>query len=811
MGLDKAKPVFSVDCTAPTAGRFMGIIASSTAFVDALRESQLIDSVLFNELTPEFIGQHADPRALARVLVEWEWLSRYQVDIIFQGRANELVLGPYRLLEPLGEGGMGQVFKAVQQRLDRIVALKIIRPEKISQDVEVVRRFQREARATAAMLHPNIVVVYDADQVGNTHFIAMEYVAGHDLSKMVRQSGPLDIGRACEYIRQAALGLQHAHECGLVHRDIKPSNLLVTTPPPPRGSAIKLQTHRPPQISGGRSPGQRIAPRSPTGVVKILDMGLARVNLSEDGQASSLLTQYGMVIGTPAFIAPEQARNPHQVDIRADLYGLGATLYYMLTGQTPFPGGSVVETLLRHQTDEPKPVEQWRPDIPFAVARVVRRLMAKDPAARYQTPGELAEIMTPLAALVIPSAPTVAPSLVPSAPTEKGDFGHALSTPTTGDNTASPLAQTIDRASLVAAPPAAVNHVESPAEQRPKFTEQTPRPSMAEPHGLSATVLNVAVPVGPQPAQRTAKLKGPQGWVSAVAFSPDRHWIASGEVGGGLRLWGFGKEAGDHAVPQAHIGDTTALSFFSDGKILASGAGGVNGVVRIWDVTPQGPQPRLSLPAPNVNIAALAFAPTGHFLALACGDGSARVWDLANPRLREANSFKGRTVPVDALIFTPDGKGLVTGSRDGNIRIWSLSSSFWNNKGPVVLEAHRGEIRTLAITRDGLTLASAGVDHCVRLWDLSGPKPRERAVLEGHTGTVRALRFVDDGGTLVSADDGGRVYRWDSGAASKAREWLLPGLMVCSLDITRDGRYVATGTTEGTILVYRLYPKGTRP
>jgi serine/threonine protein kinase len=258
---------------------------------------------------------------------------------------------------------MGVVFKA-EDSLGRLVALKVIRDERLAHP-EALRRFHREVRAAAQMAHPNVVYAHDAGQVGGTPFFVMEYVEGTDLAQLVAQLGPLPVAEACEYTRQAALGLRHAHQRGLVHRDIKPSNLLLTS----------------------------------KGVVKVLDLGLARLFESDPTQPTSTeLTAEGAVIGTPDFIAPEQALDARSADIRSDLYSLGSTLYFLLTGRPPFPGGSLAQKLLKHQLHDPTPVERLRPEVPPGVAAVVRRLMAKRPRDRYQTPGEAAQALAGAAA-----------------------------------------------------------------------------------------------------------------------------------------------------------------------------------------------------------------------------------------------------------------------------------------------------------------------------------------------------------------------------------------------------------------------------
>jgi serine/threonine-protein kinase len=387
-------------------------LATLASFVDGIFQSQILDAEQRDEVR-RLQDEVENPRALAQLLLRREWLTAYQINQIFQGKGAGLTLGPYVLLERIGEGGMGQVYKARQKLLNRVVALKVIRKECLN-NPKVILRFQREIRAAGQLSHPHIVRAYDADQVRGTYYIALEYIDGVDLAKLVKDSGPLPVNQACEYIRQAALGLQHASERGLIHRDIKPANLLVT-----RGIASDRRRSsgvipRPLQLLAKQSSGmlKRAEPalHYPWGVVKILDMGLARCTDASPNRASTHLTQIGSVMGTPEFIAPEQARDSHNSDIRADLYSLGCTLYFLLTGQPPFPNGTMTEKLLQHQFNEPDPVDVIRREalqawasanakagvarkmlyVPAAVDRVVRRLLAKDPDDRYQTPAELA-------------------------------------------------------------------------------------------------------------------------------------------------------------------------------------------------------------------------------------------------------------------------------------------------------------------------------------------------------------------------------------------------------------------------------------
>lgn len=337
-------------------------IHSAAHFVETLRQHPLLESAPKDELA-KLVEQFADPKGLAREMMQRGWITPYQINQVFQGRAGDLVLGPYIIQERVGEGGMGAVFKARHQRLARVVALKVIRKQHMTRPDSSVR-FQREARAAAQLAHPNIVGVYDSDQAGGTHYLAMEYVEGIDLARLVKQSGPLPIGQGCEYIRQAALGLQHAHDNGLVHRDIKPSNLVVAR----------------------RTPGD-------TPVVKILDFGLARFTSEtvEDGQ----LTDTGQVMGTPDYIAPEQAHNTRSADIRADIFSLGCSLFYLLTGQVPFAGENVMEKLAARISGQSRSVWELRPEVPPELAAVVTKMIAMKPEDRYQVPADVAVALAP--------------------------------------------------------------------------------------------------------------------------------------------------------------------------------------------------------------------------------------------------------------------------------------------------------------------------------------------------------------------------------------------------------------------------------
>ena len=284
-------------------------------------------------------------------------------------------IGQYRLLGRLGAGGMGTVYKALHKKLDRIVAVKLLPDEKV-QDAAAVARFEREMRAVGKLDHPNIVRAFDAGEDEGTHFLVMECVEGLDLATLVRRMGGLPVSDACELVRQAAVGLQHVHQHGLVHRDIKPSNLMLT--------------------SGRTAPPAEVE-QPETATVKILDLGLALLDPLRLPETTEL-TSVGQMMGTLDYMAPEQGSDSHQVDIRADIYSLGATLYKLLCGKAPFAGkqyDTPVKKMMALAIDQPEPIARRCPEIPAELAAVVERMLAKQPADRFAEPREVAEALAP--------------------------------------------------------------------------------------------------------------------------------------------------------------------------------------------------------------------------------------------------------------------------------------------------------------------------------------------------------------------------------------------------------------------------------
>lgn len=349
----------------------------ASRIVDDLEDSRILPRPRFEELVGEILPRCDDWHIVAPELVYRGWLTPYQAHQLLLGRGADLVVGSYVLLEPIGEGGMGVIYRARNWKLDTPAAVKVIRPDRV-RDPVAVGRFLREVRVLGAIRHPHVVHALDADIDGERLYCAMELVPGTDLGQLLAERGALPIETACRYAAQLAEALRHISTLGLVHRDLKPANVLVTQD----GSAVKLS-----------------------------DLGLARFDDPDWGQTD--LTRQGIMIGTPDYVAPEQIRDSRSADIRSDLYSLGCTLYHMLAGRPPFGGLDTLDKLHHQQAVDPIPVEQLRPDVPANVAVVVRTLLAKRPRDRYQDPAEVVAALRPY---LHPAGDTVADMAAPTAP-----------------------------------------------------------------------------------------------------------------------------------------------------------------------------------------------------------------------------------------------------------------------------------------------------------------------------------------------------------------------------------------------------------
>jgi serine/threonine protein kinase len=520
--------------------------ATFDEFLDVLAESGLVDEKRLEAFLEQWYVASSvpeNPRELAEDMLKAGLITPFQKDNLLQGKRHGYIIADkYILLGHLGAGGMGSVYLCEHKVMRRRVALKVLPPALVAKDPEYLERFHREARAAAALDHPNIVRAHDVDQDDKFHFLVMEYVEGTNLHDLTLKEGPLDVQRAADYIAQAATGLEHAHEAGLVHRDIKPSNLLVDR----------------------------------KGTVKILDMGLA-LFFQEKGE--SLTQQYdaSAVLGTADYLAPEQVGDSHGVDIRADIYSLGLTFFFLLTGKSPYgEEGTVAQKLLWHQLRPAKSVREFRPDVPEELAAIIDKMIAKKPAQRFQTPGEVVEALAPWAQGL---ADAVEAEEAPPAGQETVDF-----TPTEADMAAPTLRR---RASPPGTAPDSDTQVPAPTgARRPK----TVRVSQATPTNRQARPERREKAGGPKP-RSSAKYRRPK--ARPAGFWTPQWLIWAGAAGGLLLVLLLG------VVLWAVIHRLNARKSAAQDEV-AQGVGPADSRPK----TPEGPKPRpttplIPIPAPE--------------------------------------------------------------------------------------------------------------------------------------------------------------------------------------------------------------------
>ena len=327
---------------------------SANSFVNLLEKSGIVEpenlkpAITALKEKAHAAGEQITTTGLVDHLIECELITQWQADKFLAGKYKGFFLGKFKLLGHLGSGGMSSVYLARHKISDQLRAIKVLPRKKVA-DKSYLDRFYLEARVAASLNHPNVVRIYDICQEDGVHYMVMEYAKGEDLLELVNRTGPLKFADAARYVADACEGLKHAHEKELVHRDIKPANLL-----------LDENQH-----------------------VKLLDLGLALVN--QDDEESLTVLYNEKVMGTADYLAPEQAINSHNVDLRADIYSLGCTLYFLLVGHPPFPKGTLAQRIANHQSVDPPSVTTLREDVPETLLHILESMMCKDPDQRMQT------------------------------------------------------------------------------------------------------------------------------------------------------------------------------------------------------------------------------------------------------------------------------------------------------------------------------------------------------------------------------------------------------------------------------------------
>lgn len=359
-------------------------------FLEMVGKSRLVEPATLEKFTQKLHELHGEPlpddaSLIAKSMVAEGLLTAWHTEKLLAGKYKGFFLGKYKLLGHIGTGGMSSVYLAEHTRMLDKRAIKVL-PRTRVKDATYLARFQLEAKAIASLSHPNIVLAYDIDNEGDVHYIVMEYVEGVDLQVLVRRDGPLAPTQAALLIAQAADGLQHAHQRGVVHRDVKPANLLLDL----------------------------------DGRVRLLDMGLALVSAQDEESLTVMHNEN--VLGTADYLAPEQALNSHQVDHRADIYGLGCTLYYLLTGHPPFPEGTLAQRIAKHQKVMPTSIRLLRDDCPGELEGICVKMIQKEPQYRYQSAADVAEALRQFAAHA-PPAKKLVPAKMGTVPTGVSSAG----------------------------------------------------------------------------------------------------------------------------------------------------------------------------------------------------------------------------------------------------------------------------------------------------------------------------------------------------------------------------------------------------
>jgi serine/threonine-protein kinase len=833
-------------------------IASVAAFVDALRQHQVLEPSQLGAVASPAFARFAGPKQLANELLQRGWLTAYQINQLFRGRGQELMVGPYLLLERLGEGKTGIIFKARHRKQGHLAALKLIRKELLVRP-EVVREFQHDIRAAAQLSHPHIIHLLSAGQAAGTYYLALEYVAGgRDLERVVKRSGPLAIAQACACVRQVASALQEVHQRGLVHGDLKPSNLVLADP----------------------------------GRAKILDLGLGCLKEMVAPGDGTFPTRREESAGDPNYCAPEATLPSGRFDSRADLYSLGCIFYFLLTGQAPFGGEAGAHELSESSRPEPRPVEQLRPHVPPAIAAVVRKLMAPRPEDRYQTPAEVLAALAPggqLAAVAEPvrpegpspterpppvSLPAPAAAEQPQAvepepehecieiaatgsPSDADDeWMRTAETVTIKSAANAPLAPAIGEAPRPALEPAA-ELVAAPASESPAGdeagwvmpvdtataqtwsdvalpppAEEVPPPAPA-PHGIPAvghangdgSSLAMSVPTvtvaadSLAPRQWAAQTQRWRSWVNTTGFV-----LLAGLVLGGAVFFLRGDTdtpteepvpATDPVEVSLDCGDPEVQVILKrEGQQMATLGRGGEGTSRLragqyqLEFDPHGPaglrldQGEVTLrpgKPGRVRVLALPLSPSALVSRPAPLPG-VRTWTLMlrdDQAVGTAKLAAPAPRPQDAalcLAWTNDSLALAVGGPDGLVTAWSLESD-----SPLRQLKHDAPVTALAWSPDGSVLAAACDDQPLWLWRLETGSPVRTA---GGQHGVRALAWSPDGKGLAAGGRDKAIQLWDTSSGKLLLHLTGHTETVEALAWSSDGKTLASACADHSVRLW---------
>jgi serine/threonine protein kinase/WD40 repeat protein len=745
------------------------------------------DSQRASAPTPTLDGS-ATPPAFAPTLA-WSSSTGSDSDTIPAALATH---PKYRVLRRLGTGGMGTVWLAEHLVMNRPVAVKVIRPDLLARP-GATGRFLREVRAAAKLHHSNIVTAFDAEPAGDSCLLVMEYVPGQTLGERL-EAGPLPVAEACRAVRDAARGLAHAHAAGLVHRDVKPHNLI----------------------------------RAGDGTTKVLDFGLAGVGAGETvAPASDGLTGAGMVVGTPDYIAPEQIADPHAADARADIYGLGYTLYHLLAGRPPLPDGSVALKLAAQRTHKPSPI----PDLPPGLAEILAKMMAKDPEDRYQTADELLAALAPFCEgpvsrdaraerarrpyrwLAIAAGVLL---LMTAGLVFKIQRDNQVITVETNDpdievvmKRKGEVLRVIDKRTgqewEIDTAKNEIAQADSPGGLTVKLPDT--EPFVLRRSGKDVFTVTRLRKAGPAPVVakigELRRFEAHTEGVLSVAFSPDeRHayscaedgFVRSWDLATGAELWAYDAKI---APPEWKLLRDIAISPDGTRALVAA----YDFSVRVLNTATAKEVSRFTRHRAWVH--SVSISADGR-RALSSShnwqqdkpdqDSSVRMWEVATGK--ELQVFK--TVRPLRAVFVPGDRFVLSVDGDGQVRVWDIATAE---------EVRRFDVQTngvfsVAVSPDGARALTASWDKTVRLWDVSTGK--ELRTFKGHTDKVVSVAFTADARRALSASEDGTVRLWDVDTGKELHCCVGHSDRVYSAAITRDGRYALSGSKDRTVRYWGL-------